>query len=174
MKKLSKLFAITLALAGLIGFTQPAEAAGAGASTRNFVQAATVSNGFEIMASRMAVERSRNPEVRDFARMMIDAHSRADDELRDALRHSSYRMRNMPNDLDGKHRSMLNRLERMQGPGFDQTYISYMRSEHSAAVALFARYARSGPNPALREYANTMLPEIREHQEHVREIRLYR
>ena len=167
--KITKFLALILVAAGLSAI---APAAQASPMTRDFIRNATVGNGFEIMSSRIALQRSQNPEVRDFAQRMIDDHRRADEELRSTIMSSRYAMRGMPNNLDGRHRAMLNQLQRAQGPRFDRLYVRMQTQGHDEAVRLFSNYARGGDNPALRDYAARTLPTIEEHEQHIRQIRM--
>jgi putative membrane protein len=172
--KILKFLALALVATGLT-VAVPASAAPAGTNmTRSFIQNATIGNGFEIMASRLALQKSRNPEVRDFAQRMINDHSQADQDLRETIMHSRFSMTRMPNNLDAKHRKILSRLERANGYDFDQKYIKAQVDAHKSAVALFANYARNGSNPDIREFARDTLPTLQEHNAHVRHIRLYR
>jgi putative membrane protein len=171
MKKIAKFLALVLLAAGMAG----ASAAEAAVSTPQFIRKATIGNGFEILSSRIALDRSDNPEIRDFARRMIEAHGQADDQLRDTIYNSGFRLKNMPNDLDAKHRGMIRQLENTPpGEAFDRLYIRMQIDGHREALNLYNEYARSGKNPAFRELARDLLPEIREHRDHVRTVRFYR
>ncbi|MBI3420262.1 MAG: DUF4142 domain-containing protein [Proteobacteria bacterium] len=172
--KITKYLALFLLAVGLCGFVPQAEAAPASSMTRNFIRNATISNGFEIMSSRMALQRSQNPEVRNYAQQMIEDHRQADEDLRNTVMSSRYRMRGMANDLDQRHRSMLKRLERASVQDFDWNYVRMQTQAHDEAVQLFRSYANHGGNPTLRDFAERMLPTLEEHQHHVRQIRFYR
>src|SRR6185436_20020668 len=101
---------------------------------------------------------SQNPEIRDYARRMIDEHEQVDDDLRDTVRHSGYRMRGMANDVDQKHRTMLRQLERASPSDFDWHYVRMQTQAHDEAVRLYRNYANRGSNRALREFAREKLP----------------
>jgi putative membrane protein len=171
MKKITKFLALMLLAIGITG----ASSAEAAISTPEFIRKATIGNGFEIMSSRIALDRSENSEVLDFARRMIDVHNQADDQLRETIYNSGFHMKNMPNDLDAKHRSMLRQLENTpSGEEFDRLYIRMQTEGHRDALKLYKGYTRTGKNPAFRDLARDLLPEIQEHHEHVRTIRFYR
>jgi putative membrane protein len=171
MKKITKFLAVMLLALGTTGATS-AEAA---ISTSTFVRKATIGNGFEIMSSRIALDRSENPEVLDFAHRMIDVHNQADDQLRETIYNSDFRMKNMPNDLDTKHQAMIRQLEGTPPGGeFDRLYIRMQADGHRDALKLYKEYIRTGKNQAFRELAKDLLPEIEEHHAHVRTIRVFR
>lgn len=57
--------------------TGPMETAAVDTGTTDFVEKATLSNMFEIEASKLALERSKFQPVKDFAKMLVDAHTTA-------------------------------------------------------------------------------------------------
>lgn len=167
--QIGHLLVLCLMAAGLAGFAPQAQAA---SMTNQFIRNATIGNGFEIMSSRIALQRSQNSEVRDFARRMIDTHRQADEQLRSTIMSSRYRMHGMPNNLDGHHQAMLRQLRHARGPEFDRMYVGMQAQAHDDAVNLYEHYAHDGNNPALRDFARNLLPELHEHQEHVHQLRL--
>ncbi len=49
------------------------------------------------------------------------------------------------------------------GPRFDRLYVSQQVQSHQMAIGMTQAYAQSGPNPALRTYAQQVLPSLQEH-----------
>jgi putative membrane protein len=50
-----------------------------------FVKKTTVSNLFEIQSSQLALQKSQNEQVKKFAQMMVDDHTKAGKELKSTL-----------------------------------------------------------------------------------------
>ncbi len=51
------------------------------------------------------------------------------------------------------------------GPSFDRLYVSQQLKSHQMAIGMTQAYASSGPNPALRTYAQQALPVYQQHYE---------
>jgi len=49
------------------------------------------------------------------------------------------------------------------GPRFDRLYVQQQVQSHQMAIGMTQAYAQSGPNPALRTYAQQVLPSLQEH-----------
>ena len=49
------------------------------------------------------------------------------------------------------------------GPRFDRLYVRQQVQSHQMAIGMTQAYAQSGPNPALRTYAQQVLPSLQEH-----------
>jgi putative membrane protein len=163
---LALLMALGLGIAGCAGPRGPT--AGPLGSAQ-FVSQATVSNTFEIETSRLALARSRRPDVRRFAQEMISDHTAAARRMAVVLR-SSGQAPAAPVMLDAPHRAMVEDLQSTAPGGFDRAYIDMQANAHGEAIALFSSYASSGDNPALAQFARNTLPVLQMHAQHVRSL----
>src|SRR3954470_19417919 len=110
-----------IALAALMAaFATPAAAQGVAfapapllvpMTSEGFRAMALQSDSFEISSSQLALQRSRNPAVRSFARRMIRDHSRTSQALGISADSEVA--------LDARHATMLNQLAPASGPAFD-------------------------------------------------------
>lgn len=143
----------------------------AAASAKNFVRDASMSNQFEIQSSQMALERSRDDNVKQFAQHMIDDHSEAGKNLESALSSSESNVEAPADQLDAKHQKMLDRLGKLEGAAFDKEYIKHQAKAHDQAVKLFRNYSQKGEDDALKNFATETLPTLERHQQMVKEIK---
>jgi predicted outer membrane protein len=65
--------------------------------------------------------------------------------------------------IDARHADMLNQLASVSGRRFDRLYGRMQVAAHQEAVALFAAYAQTGTDPALRAFAQSALPALEHH-----------
>ena len=65
--------------------------------------------------------------------------------------------------LDARHASMLNQLAPVSGRAFDALYVQMQVIAHQEAVAMFAAYAQGGTEPAMRAFAQQVLPSLQMH-----------
>ena len=128
---------------------------------------ASASDLFEIQSSNLALERSRNSEIREFAQMMIQHHTRTTEQLKSALREAS--MEPPPARLMPAQQAMLDALRAAQGEAFDRLYLSQQAQAHDMALALHQTYAERGDTPALRRVAGAAVPVI---EQHIRRLRM--
>jgi len=147
--------------------TRDAAAAGGGTAAgtlssadRTFVDQAAESGVATVQASKLAVQKARDPRVRQFAQRMIDDHDTANDEL---AKLASSRRIALPVEPALRHRKEMDALQQRSGVDFDRAYMKGQVADHQKAVALFDRQARMGQDTALRQWAAKMLPTLREH-----------
>jgi len=65
--------------------------------------------------------------------------------------------------LDPQKTAMLNQLASTSGPQFDRLYGQAQRMAHQEALALYQTYAQTGSDPALRQYAVSVIPHLEQH-----------
>jgi putative membrane protein len=131
------------------------------APPQKFIQKVADSNQFEIKSSQIALDKSKNDEIRRFAQRMIDDHTKIGDEFKAVLQQA-----NLPqpsDNLNQQDRMVLAKLQNEKEPAFDRTYVASQRRGHQQAVQLLRNYSRSGGNKALKQLAAKTLPIIKEH-----------
>lgn len=150
--------------------TQQSSPANSNNSARGFVMQASIANMFEIESSKLACDKSLNPEVRKFAECMIMDHNKAGEELVKTLQTSkSGAVREIK--LDYKHQELVNQLKMASpGAGFDKRYIDAQTKGHAEAVKLFKEYAQHGQDAALKTFAKNTLPTLERHHALIKAI----
>ena len=94
---------------------------------KDFVRDLSVANAAEIELGKLAADHAASPEVKQFATMMIDDHSKARDSL-NALASKHNVMTTVL--LDDKHRDLKEKLSALKGAEFDREYIDAMVDGH--------------------------------------------
>ena len=128
-----------------------------------YVATASSIDLYEIRSSEMALDRSANAAVREFATMMIQAHKGTSSQLSLAGR----RLNLLPSaTLSPQHQSMIDALN--SSGNFDALYRQQQATVHQQAVALHGDYASRGTSPTLRPVAAAILPIVERHQRMIR------
>jgi putative membrane protein len=138
-----------------------------GGQDSEFVRKAASINLQEINASKLALERSQNNDVRGFAEMMGKDHADANDRLKDV---ATGLKADFPREVLPEHKAVEDRLKTLSGAPFDREFCSAMVDGHQKAVDLFQQQATSGQNDQLKAYAQTMLPKLRMHLDHATQL----
>mgnify|MGYP006152265109 CR=1 FL=1 len=100
-----------------------------------FVQAAAMSNLYEIAAANIALDKAEAGSVRDFAQMMVTDHSKALETLEDAVGSSGQTLA-LPINLDADNQAKVDILQSLQGAAFDREYLSQQMTAHREALTL--------------------------------------
>lgn len=136
-------------------------------ATVDFVQKASLANMFEIEASKLALERSQVKEVKDFAQMLVDAHTASLAELTSL---SSSAMVTAPTVLDNHFNDQLTKLRDAKVEDFDDVYIDQQTEVHENSRDNLKSYSENGVDAGLRAFAAKTVPAVETHLETVRAL----
>lgn len=140
------------------------------AAAPDFVAKAAAGDMFEIESSKIALKRATNAEVKKFARMMIEAHTKTTAALKKAIADSGQAITPptaLPDDLQGK----LDELNKVDLKDFDKAYMSDQVDGHQAALDLFQRYANDGTVQPIKDFATATAPIVQDHLTHATGIK---
>jgi putative membrane protein len=130
-------------------------------TTSGFVHMASVSDQYEIQAAQLAMQRSQNQEVKNFAQRMATDHETTTRQLQGLVQNISSVQ--VTTALDAKHTEMLTQLRNARGSDFDRLYMTQQIQAHQNAVDLFHNYSQAGDNAQLKQWASATLPKLQEH-----------
>ena len=125
-----------------------------------FMMTAASSNMLEIEAGKMAAEKATNPEVKKFAKMMVDHHTKATQEMKPLASQMGV---TMPKTLMPMHKSMLDKLSGKSGTEFDEAYMDLMETAHKMDIAMFEAKSKNATSPSLKALTTKTLPMLRSH-----------
>ena len=137
--------------------TSMSKTKGGGDST--FVQEAGVGGLAEVEMGRLAVQKAKDDRIRQFGQKMIDDHSKANEELKQAAAQEGL---TVPSSLDEKHRQTISRLDKLSGPQFDAAYAKEMVRDHKEDVKVFEKQSKAGTS-AVQKFASDTLPTLKNH-----------
>ena len=114
----------------------------------------------EIELGQLALNKSDNAKVREFANQIIQDHSKANMQLQSIAKSGNIVL---PSEPGEKLAKPMNELSGLSGKSFDRAYVENMTGDHAKAVKLFEQYQQHGSNKELRAFAEQTLPVLREH-----------
>ncbi|HLU00277.1 MAG TPA: DUF4142 domain-containing protein [Burkholderiaceae bacterium] len=128
---------------------------------QRFLRKAGESGMLEIQASELAAQKAQHPEVKRFAEMMIKDHTAVDKELKALAEKKGFQL---PVELDGKHRDLMEELRKLDGPSFDEEYAEEVAVDaHEEAVDLFEDAADDAEDAEVKAFAAKHLPALQNH-----------
>ena len=137
----------------------------------DFVESAAISDMYEIESSRIALDRTRNPTVREAAKKMIDDHTESSAKLDTAVQQSpKVEAADVPDKLDKRRANMIDHLREAPGDEFDRTYLKQQVMAHEEATKLMHTYRDEGDCQVLRSFATEVSPVIDGHLDHMKRL----
>lgn len=100
-------------------------------SEKDFIDHQLADGTAEIELGKLASQRAVNPEVKQFAQMMVKDHTMAGNELKDIAAKYSVQPTTT---IDSKHQDVMDRLSKLHGAEFDREYVKAMVDDHGNAV----------------------------------------
>jgi putative membrane protein len=132
-------------------------------TSASFVEKAAVGGMTEVQASKLALQKSSNEDVKSFANHMVTDHTQANNELKSIAGSKNL---TVPTDLDAKHKAAIAKLSSKSGAEFDRAYAEQMSKDHDKTVALFKNASTaSGVDTNLQAFAKKTLPTLEKHDQ---------
>jgi len=133
------------------------------AADRHFVMEAASGGMAEVELGKLATQKASNDEVKSFGQMMVDDHSKANDELKSL---ASSKGITVPSEPDAKDKATVSRLEKLSGEQFDRAYMQAMTKDHKKDLAEFKKESTSGKDQEIKDWAGKTVPTLEKHLQH--------
>ena len=136
-------------------------------SDRVFVRAAAIGGMAEVELGKLAQQKAQSDAVKDFARLMVEDHSKANDLLISLAKEDGIAV---PGELDQEHKAMRDRIEATSGTEFDRAYLQGQVVDHQKTSQLLEYEIGSGQDIELKSFASEILPVVLQHLRMAQEI----
>jgi putative membrane protein len=137
-------------------------------STQDFVTKAAMTNMFEVQAGHLAQKKIRNRGVDSYAAMIVNDHTKAQDQLlADARKIKGV---TVPSSLDQAHMTLINRLQTASGSNFLKAFKAQQVKGHHEGIALFRSYAANGKDASLKRWARETVATLQKHLDHAQRL----
>ena len=134
---------------------------------KNFAKEAAMGGMLEVELGTLAQQNASNDQVKQFGARMVQDHGDANEELMAILADKDM---TAPQQLDQKHKQMIDRLSKMRGAEFDRTYMREMVEDHDKDVKKFRQQATQGNDADLKEFAQNTLPILEQHEKLAQDV----
>ena len=135
---------------------------------RRFMENAIQGSHAEIEGSRLALEKTKSAEVKQFAEMMIKDHEKMAQE---ASKLATEKGLTPPDGPSVIQKTEITGLKALSGGAFDAMYINRIGvAAHESTVEMFEKAAQEAEDPDVKAMAEKTLPKLRKHLEMARAI----
>jgi putative membrane protein len=114
----------------------------------------------EVALGKIAAEKATNPQVKDFANMMVTDHSKANEELMAIAKKKNITLPAAP---DEEHQKKATDLSKKSGKEFDKDYVDAMVDGHKKAASLLEDGSKNCKDADLMAFATKTLPVVKTH-----------
>jgi putative membrane protein len=128
----------------------------------NFVAQANLGAPFQVDSGRVAEDKARTAEIRDYAHLMVTSHIPVVEALNKILQRKG--LTAPPNTLlQGAYRAMVTSLKAESRKALDRNYVDGQIEYQKGNAALFQYEIQYGTDADLKEFARATLPKIEDH-----------
>lgn len=123
---------------------------------------------YEVQIGTLAVSKATSPDVKQFAQMMVDDHSKANNELKTLAGNKGIAL---PDVISEKCQKKYYDIDQKnKGEEFDKAYMDQMVKDHKDDIDMFEKEAEKGNDPEIKSWASGKLATLRHHLEEAERI----
>lgn len=116
----------------------------------------------EVQLGTLALTKATSPQVKQFAQMMVDDHTKANNELKALAQTKNI---SLPTVLGNENQRDYDNLNEKTGADFDKEYMDMMVKDHKNYVDDFEKQAENGKDAEIKSWAAGKLAALRQHHE---------
>jgi putative membrane protein len=121
----------------------------------------------EVQLSQSAQNKGQSQAVKDYAAMIIQDHTAANDKLKTLATSKGV---DLPTAPGATQMATKAKLDTQAGDAFDKAYIQIMLKDHKDTIKAFEKEAQSGQDPDAKAFASATLPTLHEHLTKIKSI----
>jgi putative membrane protein len=132
-----------------------------------FVKKALEGNVGEIQMGQLALQKSNDDQVKQFAQRMVDDHGKMQDQFKPVAEQMGVKV------PDGPSKGQMKKMDKMKalsGDAFDQAYVKDMVKDHKSDANEFKQEAQNTQNPQLKQLATEGGQTIESHLQQIQQI----
>jgi putative membrane protein len=126
--------------------------------SQSFIKKAIEHNYAEIDLGKLAQEKGKSPEVKQFGATLVKDHSDANEKAIAAAKQMNV---NPPGSADMMHQASYLKFKALSGDSFDKSFANSMVKDHQADIKDFQK--ESQKSDAAGQFAKEILPKLQEH-----------
>jgi len=128
-------------------------------ATKSFLKEAFQANQSEIDLANVGIAKAQNPDLKSFSEMLQKDHTQANNELQPIAQKYAVTL-----EPTRRMEREANKFEKeTAGPEFDKKFATELLKDHQKTIAKFERASSKLQEADVKQYADTMLPKLREH-----------
>lgn len=138
-----------------------ARAAALSDQDRDFMKNAAEAGLAEVQAARLAVNKGTDQQLKNYARRLIDDHTKANERLHKLAQAKGV---SLPSDPSVAQKAKLEMLQAADGADFDRRFAENLGIEaHRSVIDLFRKEVAQGRDPQVKAFAQQTLPTLQRH-----------
>ena len=139
-----------------------------GNDEQDFAKDAAAGGMMEVQLGNIAQKNSSTKAIQDFGKMMVDDHSKINDNLKDL---ASKKNVALPSTVTEKQQKDIDKLSKETGTEFDKDYVSMMVNDHKDDIAAFKKAGDKMKDADFKDFVIKTLPTLQKHLDAIQAIK---
>lgn len=121
----------------------------------------------EVALAKLALSKTANAQIKDFANMMVTDHGKANMVLDSIAKAKNI---TLPIAVSAEHQKKMDELSQKTGADFDKAYVDAMVDGHKKTLTLMQDEAKNGKDPDLTAFASNTAVTVQKHLDAINKI----
>jgi len=135
--------------------------------TADFMVKAADGGMEEVQMGKVANEKAVSQRVKNFGAMMVEDHSKANDELKGLAAQKNV---TLPKEMADEHKKDIENVQKKTGKNFDKEYIEMMVDDHQKDIDEFEKASKNTKDTDVKMWVDKTLPVLRKHLDSAKAI----
>jgi putative membrane protein len=136
--------------------------------TTDFINDAATGGMMEVELGNMANQKASSQRVKDFGKMMVDDHTKVNDNLKNIC---SQKNIDLPASITPDQRKDIDKLSKKTGSAFDKEYVNMMVDDHKKDIDAFKKAEMDVNDNDIKTFITNTLPVLQKHLDSIQAIK---
>lgn len=134
---------------------------------QHFISEAAKGNRAEVQLGQMMVSKATDPNVKKFAQMMVDDHTKALNQLQQIAQNKNM---TLPDGLPDDAKDLQQKINSESGKQLDKDYMDAMVQDHQKDVQEFQDASKNVQDKDVKQWAGKMVPKLEQHLKKAQQV----
>lgn len=139
-----------------------------GNDAKDFSKDAAQGGMFEVQLGNIAMKNGGTQAIKDFGKMMVDDHSKINEQLKDLAAKKNV---DLPTSVSDHQQKDIDKLSKETGKEFDKDYVSMMVKDHKDDIDAFKKAEDKISDSDYKDFIANALPTLQKHLDAIEAIR---
>lgn len=135
---------------------------------KDFAADAATAGMLEVELGNLAQQKATSKSVRNFGKMMVDDHTKTNDNLKTIATQKNI---DLPPAITDEQRKDIDKLSKKTGADFDKAYIDMMVDDHKKNIAAFKKAQGDVSDNDIKNFITNTLPTLQKHLDAIQAIK---
>jgi putative membrane protein len=137
-------------------------------NSKDFANKAATGGMEEVELGKLAEQKSSNPQVKDFGKMMVEDHTLLNNNFKTIASKKSMKL---PTSVTDDQRKDIDNLSKKAGKDFDKAYVDMMVEDHKKDISEFKDAQAKVADNDIKDFITNTLPTLQKHLNAIQAIK---